>query len=373
MFQKIRFYDGQELEGWRPFLKELGKDDAKGILLFVGEETPFDYRQLQPLLKTMEIEVWGGIFSEVIYDGSLYKQGVVGCALQSSVSLEVVKDMSQFEGDFSGDFISESTESLLILSDGWADNTPLLIETLFENSFKERNFIGGAAGSLTDIHKPSLFTQDDFFAGGAIIAAVEDYISVGIDHGFQPIFEPAIASSVDNNILRSINWEPAFEYYKRIIEQDADIEFTAANFLEVAKSYPIGMLKYDNEIILRCPVCVGEENSIVVRSEMTENSVLVITKGYPDKLIAAAGKAAEQAKVAFEGKKKMSPGKALIVECLSRALFLEDRFSDELKIIANKAGNDVFLFGFLSLGEIASTRDKYIELYNKTVVIGMGE
>jgi hypothetical protein len=50
MFQKIKFYDGQELEGWQPFLKELSKDNAKGILLFVGEETPFDYKQLQPLL-----------------------------------------------------------------------------------------------------------------------------------------------------------------------------------------------------------------------------------------------------------------------------------------------------------------------------------
>ena len=373
MFQKIKFYDGQEPEGWQPFLKELSKDNAKGILLFIGEETPFDYKQLQPLLKKMDIVAWGGIFTEVIYNGSRYKQGVVGCALQSSVSLEVVKDMSQFKGDFSEDFISENTESLLILSDGWADNTPLLIETLYEKSYKERTFIGAAAGSLTDIHKPSLFTQDDFFAGGAIIAAVEDFISVGIRHGCQPVSEPAIASSVDKNILKSINWEPAFEYYKKIIEQDAGIKFTADNFLEVAKSYPIGMLKYNNEIILRCPVCVGEKNSIVVRSEMTENSVLVIMKGYSDKLIEAAGTATEQAKIAFESKKKISPGKVLIVECLSRALFLEDRFNDELKTITAKAGNDVSLFGFLSLGEIASTGDKYIEMYNKTVVIGMGE
>ena len=43
------------------------------------------------------------------------------------------------------------------------------------------------------------------------------------------------------------------------------------------------------------------------------------------------------------------------------------------KIDANKAGSDVFLFGILSLGEIASTGDKYIELYNKTVVVGMVE
>lgn len=63
---------------------------------------------------------------------------------------------------------------------------------------------------------------------------------------------------------------------------------------------------------------VGEENSLLVAGEMPENFVLVVTKGYPDKLIAAAGTAVEQAK-------------------------------------------------------IASTGDKYIELYNKTIVIGMEE
>ena len=373
MFQKIKFYDGQEPEGWQPFLEELSKDKAKGILLFVGEETPFDYKQLQPILKTMDIEVWGGIFPEVIYNGSLHKQGVVGCAFQSPVSIKVVKDLSKFKGNFPEDFVSKNTKTLLILTSAYADNIPLLIETLYEKYFKEMTFIGGSAGSVINVDQPSLFTCDDIFAGGAIIAATQDFMSVGINHGCQPVSEPAIASSVDKNILISINWEPAFEYYKRIIEQDAGIKLTANSFLDVAKSYPLGILKYDTEIILRVPLSVGEENSLLFASEMPENSVLVVTKAYPDKLIAAAGTATEQAKIAFESKMKTSPGKALIVDCLARALFLEDRINDELTIIANKAGSDVFLFGLLSLGEIASTGDKYIELYNKTIVIGMGE
>ena len=373
MFQKIEFYDGQELEGWEPFLRELSKDNTKGILLFVGEETPFDYKQLQPILKTMGIEVWGGIFPEVIYNGFLYKQGVVGCAFQSPVSIEVVKDLSKFKGNFPEDFVSKNTKTLLILTSAYADNIPLLIETLYEKYFKEMTFIGGSAGSIINVDQPSLFTCDDIFAGGAIIAAAQDFMSVGINHGCQPVSEPAIASSVDKNIIRSINWEPAFEYYKRIIEQDAGIKLTADSFLDVAKSYPLGILKYDTEIILRVPISVSEENSLLFASELPENSVLVVTKAYPDKLIAAAGTATEQAKIAFESKMKTSPGKALIVDCLARALFLEDRINDELQNIANKAGNDVFLFGLLSLGEIASTGDKYIELYNKTVVVGMGE
>jgi hypothetical protein len=373
MFQKIKFYNGQEPEGWQPFLKELSKDNAKGILLFVGEETPFDYKQLQPLLKKMDIVVLGCVFPEVIYNGSLYKQGVVGCAFQSPVSIEVIKDLSKFKANFPEDFVSKNTRTFLIFSDAYADNIPLLIETLYEKNFKEIAFIGGSAGSIINIDQPSLFTCDNFFAGGAIIIAVEDFMSVGINHGWQPVSEPAIASSVDKKILKSINFEPAFEYYKRIVEQDGGIRLTADSFLDVAKSYPLGILKYDGEIILRVPLSAGEENSLLLASEMPENSVLVVTKGDPDKLIAAAGIATEQAKIAFESKMKISPGKALIVDCLARALFLGDRINDELKIIANKAGSDVFLFGFLSLGEIASTGDKYIELYNKTVVVAMEE
>ena len=373
MFQKVKFYDGREPEGWQPFLKELSNDNAKGILLFVGEETPFDYKQLQPLLKTMDIEVWGGIFPEVIYDGSLYKQGVVGCAFKSPVSIEVIKDLSTFKGDFPEDFVSKNTRTLLIFTSAYTDNIPLLIETLYEKFFREMAFIGGSAGSVINVDQPSLFSRDCIFAGGAIIAAAQDFMSVGINHGCQPISDPAIASSVNKNILKSINWGPAFEYYKSIVEQDAGIKLTADGFLDVAKSYPLGILKYDTEIILRVPISVNEENSLVFASEMPENSVLVVTKAHPDKLIAAAGIAAEQAKIAFESKKKIAPGKALIVDCLARALFLEDKINDELNIIANKAGSDVFLFGLLSLGEIASTGDTYIELYNKTIVIGMGE
>lgn len=358
---------------WRSFLEEMSEDNATAILLFVAEEMPFDYEQIRPLLRNMEIDVWGGVFPAVIYNGSLYKRGVVGCALKSPVSIEVIKNLSEFSGSLPGDFISKNTESLLILNDGWADNILLLIETLYEMGHKEMTFIGGGTGSLTNIAQPSLFTRDDFFAGGAIIAAVEDYISVGVNHGWQSIHGPVVASEVSGRLLKSINWEPAFEYYRGVVEKDTGIKLTADNFLEVAESHPLGMLKYDDEVILRVPIRVDAENNIFLGSEIPENSMLMIMKGEPEKLVGAAGVAAERARIAFEARKKKFPTKALIVDCITRVLFLKDSFRDEIKIIEEKTGSEVLLFGFLSLGEIASTGDKYIELHNKTVVVGLGE
>lgn len=372
MFKKIEFFDGKKIEGWQPFLNELSKDNATGILLLVAEETKFDYEKIQPLLKKMEILVWGGIFPEVIYNGSRYKQGIVGCAFKSPVSIEVIKNLKRFKGVIPETLISKNTETLFILNDGWVNNIPWLIETLYEISRKEMTYIGGGAGSLIDMKRPSLFTSNDYFAGGAIIASIDDYISIGIDHGWQTIYGPATASSVKKHILKSINWEPAFKFYKKIVEKDAEVKLTKDNFLEISKSYPLGMLKYDNEIVLRVPIEFDEKNNILLSSEIPKNSILMIMKGSPEKLIEAAGSATDQAKTSFLSRKKTSPTNALIIDCITRVLFLKDRFEDELKIIETKAGTGVFLFGFLSLGEIASTGDKYIELYNKTVVISLG-
>jgi len=373
MFRKIRFFNGKKLEGWNLFLEELSKDNATGIMLFIADKTPFEYKKIQPYLQNIKIDVWGCIFPKIIYDNILYEEGIVGCAFQVPISIEVIKDLQEFTGTFSKEIISENTESLLIFNDGWANNIPLLIESLYEMNEKDLNFIGGGTGSMANMNRPSLFTSEDYFAKGAIIVAVEDYISIGINHGWKPIYDPFIATRTNKHILQTINWESAFEYYKRVIKKDTGIELTDDNFLSISKSYPFGIIKYDDEIIMRVPIQIQDQNSILMSSEIPENSVLVIMKGYPGKLIKAAGMAVEQAKTDFQKKQKKSPTSALIIDCITREFFLEDKYKEELNIIKAKAGKDIFMFGFLSLGEIASTGSKYIELHNKTVVIGMGE
>jgi hypothetical protein len=373
MFQKVEFYDGGKLPGWQSFLDELSKDNTAGIALFVAEETPFNYKRLQPLLKKLEINVFGCIFPEVIYKGSRYKKGVVGCTFKEAVAIKAVKNLKNFTENLSRNFILENTESILVFYDAWENNTTFFIETLYEISKKDITFLGGGAGSLKDMKRPSLFTADEYFTGGAVIAAVEDYMSIGMTHGLQPIFEPFIASEVNKHILKSINWQPAFEYYKNIVEKDVGIEITKDNFLDIAKSYPLGMLKYDKEIIPRCLLGIKNGNNILLGSEIPENSIMVVMKGNPDKLVTAAGLAAEQAKIAFISKKKTYPEKVLIIECITRTLFLENKFKDQMKLIESKAGSGALVFGILTLGEIASIGDKYIELYNKTLIIGMGE
>jgi len=373
IFQKVKFFNGKNLEGLKLFIEDLCKDNPKGILLFVAEETPFDYKKIYSFLKKAKVTVFGGIFPEVIFEESSYKKGVVGCSIQSLVTIEVIKDLNNFNGVLPKNIISKNAETLFILNDGLSNNIPFLIETLYEINTKEMIFIGGGTGSLKNMKKESLFYNDNLFSDGAIIVSIEGYMSVGVDHGWQPIYGPIIANEVERHVLKSINWEPAFMYYKKVIEKDSGTKLNSDNFIQISKCYPFGILKYDKEIILRAAIGIDSENNILLGSEIPKNSMLMIMKGDHKKIISAAGSGTEKSKEVFISKKERLPKKALIIDCITRALFLDKMFKDELKMIKEKAGSGISLFGFLSLGEIASYGNKYIELLNKTVVVGMQE
>ncbi|EQD46615.1 hypothetical protein B1A_14553 [mine drainage metagenome] len=54
------------------------------------------------------------------------------------------------------------------------------------------------------------------------------------------------------------------------------------------------------------------------------------------------------------------------MDCISRALFLEQDFRQELAVIHSPAP----MLGALTIGEIANSGQDYLEFYNKTAVVG---
>jgi len=61
----------------------------------------------------------------------------------------------------------------------------------------------------------------------------------------------------------------------------------------------------------------------------------------------------------------------LVFDCISRALFLQDHFAQELAAVAQGQSP---LFGALTIGEIANSGRSYLEFFNKTTVVArLGE
>ncbi|MFK7834105.1 MAG: FIST C-terminal domain-containing protein, partial [Winogradskyella sp.] len=102
-----------------------------------------------------------------------------------------------------------------------------------------------------------------------------------------------------------------------------------------------------------------------------DNTLVDILNGSENSLIEAAKNAALES-LKFAEK----PRKAIIIDCISRILFLEDNFEKELNAITATIRDrfpDVSIGGALTLGEISSYGEGFLEFYNKTVVIGLFE
>ena len=86
-------------------------------------------------------------------------------------------------------------------------------------------------------------------------------------------------------------------------------------------------------------------------------------------MIRAAGQAADDCLGSQKGRIRLS----LIADCISRVIFLENNFSEELEAVNKRiqsADKNQSPLGVLTLGEIASYGEGFLEFFNKTIVVG---
>jgi hypothetical protein len=170
-------------------------------------------------------------------------------------------------------------------------------------------------------------------------------------------------TETDLTDVLTINWEPAFDAYKRIVEAHSGRIFDETNFLDIAKSYPLGLMKIDGEMVVRDPI--EAEAGILHFFDTIENGrYICVLHGSIESLLEGAHVAKNQC-VHNINHDKINEGYVFCIDCFSRVKFLEDIFVSELKVISG--GQTVH--GALTFGEIANVGDSFLEIYNKTVIV----
>lgn len=112
----------------------------------------------------------------------------------------------------------------------------------------------------------------------------------------------------------------------------------------------------ESESIIRDPFTVGDNNSLRFNAEIPQESFVNILTGDVKSLIKAAKDAKHERFASFSGREISS---ALVVDCISRVLFLQEHFEKELTVINDDEKN---LVAVLSIGEIANSGKDYLEL-----------
>ena len=199
-----------------------------------------------------------------------------------------------------------------------------------------------------------------------LIVWIKATTTLEVEHGWTHLHGPFIATKTDRTVVHQLNGQPAFQVYRQLIERTVGKTLTKENFFSIAKGYPLGIYHPGMDYIVRDPITFTDDNALVCVGEVPAGSMLYILKGDSQSLIDHARKATREAL-----KNTPNAMHVLVVDCISRVLYLEDDFSQELDAVMSALANqEPTPFGILTLGEIATFKTGRVEFFNKTFVAG---
>ena len=355
-------------------MESLQTSNDEIFLLLVAEHSSWDADEFILAADSKGLRFFGGVFPAIISGGNKYEKGVVIKKFPAKIApvLHTGLDIPSFEMQNMNHIKANANgkkRTAIVMVDGLSSQIARLLEKLFLIFGDTVNYIGGGAGSLSFIQKPSVFCNQGIFQDAAVIAFIDSDASLGVKHGWEKIYGPLVATKTEKNVIQELNWDNPFDIYKDVILKDSGKHILPDNFFSIAKSYPFGITKEQSEYVVRDPFTVNDKGELICVGEVIENTVLDILKGDPDTLINAAKDAALQA-VRYGG--RFYSG--LIIDCVSRALFLESDFIYELEgvsLVLKDNNCDLDMEGALSLGEISSAGQGYLEFFNKTILISL--
>jgi len=367
----IEFLPEGTLEELTAAIDKLTSDDAPGgIIILACENNQFKPDNLNSFLKSSKTPVFGGIFPGVIFGNKNYEKGTILMSLEEIPEVHVLKNVGKESSTFYESMLAYFTgenafKTIFVFVDGLSQNNDKVIESLFISFGLEYNFIGAGAGSLSMEPIPCIITNEGLLSDAAVIAGSKLNGGIGIKHGWKSIAGPFRVTGAEKNTLISLDFKPAFEIYKSVVEWHSGKKLTAKNFGSIAQGYPVGISRLGSDKIVRDPVKIDNYNNMVFIGDIPDGSYIHIMSSTPDELIVAAEEARNAGTMDFNMEK--DDHFMLLIDCISRVMYLGDRFGEELNAVYSGKG---IMAGTLSMGEIANNRREYLELYNKTAVVG---
>jgi len=351
-------------------IRELEQENrTKAILFLMADEEHYTEDLLGPILHEIKKPLIGGIFPELIFEGKRKKKGVLLLPLSFDLKTQLF-DLNENSEDFlkqlknvQVDSIS-SQSSLFVFADALSAHKASFIESLFDFFGMNTSYVGGGAGSLSFEPFPCIISNKGLSANAAVIGWADRKMSLGVAHGWKALSGILKITQTDQNLIKTINWEPAAEVYKAFVEEHSGKIITAENFYEIAKSYPLGIEKLDSEMIVRDPVWLTNEGLQLI-DKIREGEYIKILNGDLGSLLEGASHAKKL--VLSKLKEEMDHDALFCIGCISRVLFMNETYEKELAILSENKN----VSGILSLGEIANEGDSFLEIYNKTIAIGI--
>lgn len=362
------------LEGLDCIIQKLLESESKSIILLSCDRNGFLPSDVDKIIQHIPVPIAGGLFPAIIANTEKMEKGTIALGCTRKIKPVILRDFgdesidieSLIRAEFSED---ETVVTAFIFIDAFLPRINRFIDGIFNTFGLEISYIGCGAGSLDMMaQKPCLFTNEGLIDNAAVIATTSSVSGIGVTHGWQSVAGPYRVTSAERNIIHTLDWKPAFEVYRNAVEKISDKRFRDRNFYDISKSFPFGIAKLGAERVVRDTVRVGRNSTLICVGEVTPGSFVDILTGDENTLLKAVEQAYNESEKKFT--QKIQDRFTFFIDCISRVLFLGDRFEKELTKVYR---TDVPLVGACTIGEIANSGNQYLEFYNKTSVVAQIE
>lgn len=337
---------------------------AMGVLALLPEALKDQLPVLQAACRRLQVPLTGAIFPALIQGASFRTDGLWLLRLDEAVPAFLLADLPA-DASAAATRMSEAAEALLpvdapqgdrptlfLLFDGLLPHIASILDHLYLRLADRVEYAGANAGSETFLPMPCLFDQDRVVGNGVLGVLLPGRAASALAHGY-PVPEHAMtATSTVGNQIVTIDWRPAFDVYRALIQAEIGVVLTRDNFYQHAVHFPFGIVRANQEVVVRIPVALGEDGALHCVGEVPENAMLVLLRA-PD---APAAQCVGTLVNALAGTRGMPAGGELVTYyCAGRRLHLGEAAPQELAQLERDSGA-AQMAGAISLGEIGSTQ-----------------
>jgi len=350
-------------------INKLNTKRVNDFLILCGEDVKLDFLALIELLNQHEIRFCGGIFPGVIHSNKCFSNKVLLLPVQFDSVPYLIQGLDNGDINIPALSFPNPLGSLFILVDGLSNWISKFLFSLYNEIGSEFQVFGSGTGFGTFSRNECIFCKEGFFKDAALVVLLKNPITQSIQHGWKTIAGPYLATKTSANLLEQINWRPAFEVYKEIVEKEEQVELTEDNYYQYLMHYPFGIFRSEGENLIRDPVELEENQSIRFGAEIPSNSVLYLMKSDIKAMLLAGSNACNDVV-----NRTKQPEFLFIADCISRTWILSEQFNEELENIALNAENkEIPVYGVLAMGEISSANGTLLDYHHKTIVISTVE
>lgn len=330
------------------------------LMIMVGEKSADQVPEMIECLNRHNANFFGGIFPEIIVGNKNRNEGFVVEKLQPLYLSLVFPFMMKFSLD--KEKLRGATA--IVFVDGLSGRMKDLTDTVYGKLGDTVTYVGGGAGFYDMRHRPCIFDNKQLYTDALYICIVGNKTRVALEHGWNKMSGPFYVKRSYDNVISYLDSYKAFDVYRHIIEEEENLTLFKEDFFIYAKDHPFGIHEEDGSLIVRDPIAVNNDDEIICVAGIPEGSEVYILKGYADTLLKSSLRITQTCR--DNAPRKYLP---LLFDCISRAMFLGKRFSDELDNI--QANLNYGVEGALSIGEIATGKNGEPVIHNKSTVLAL--